>query len=145
VRFFLDTNVIVYALDQGAPAKQKLATDWLAALAAQGAIVISPQVLNETVAVLVHKLKVAPAAVGTTVRGMESWCTAPLDVATAVDAVQLRERYGFNWWDCLILASALAVPCDCLLTEDLQDGQNLGRLQIINPFLHPVESVLGPS
>jgi predicted nucleic acid-binding protein len=101
-------------LDQGAPGKREQAIDWLTALAGRNVIVISPQVLNETASVLVHKLK--------------------------ADVAALRETV-----DCLIVASALDMPCDCLLTEDLPDGQNLGDLRIINPFLHPVERVLGPS
>lgn len=145
VRFFLDTNVIIYALDRGAPAKRERAIEWLTALAGRSAIVISPQVLNEAASVLVHKLKADLTAVREAVAGMASWCTAPLGPATADHALQLYERYGFNWWDCLVIASALDAPCDCLLTEDLQDGQNLGHLRIVNPFLHPVESLLGPS
>lgn len=145
MRFFLDTNVILYALDRGAPAKRSLAADWLTELAARGAIVISPQVLNEAASVLLHKLKIDAGVVRKAVLGIAGWCTAPFGPVTTDHAVQVHQRYGFNWWDCLIVASALATPCDCLLTEDLQDGQNLGGLQIINPFLHPAESILGLS
>lgn len=142
MRFFLDTNVIIYTLDRGAPAKRDRATRWLTTLAARNAIVISPQVLNETASVLIHKLKADLDQVQEALRGMASWCSAPLLPSTADQALQVHGHHGFNWWDCLIIASALAASCDCLLTEDLHDGQNLGGLLIVNPFLHLPESIL---
>jgi predicted nucleic acid-binding protein len=49
-------------------------------------------------------------------------------------AWQTQDRYGFNWWDCLIVAAALISECDYLLTEDLQHGQALDGLVVLNPF-----------
>lgn len=50
-------------------------------------------------------------------------------------ALDLSERYGFSFYDCAILASALQAGCGAVYTEDLQDGQVIeGRLLVRNPF-----------
>ena len=50
-------------------------------------------------------------------------------------AAQLAERYQLQWWDALILESALRANADLLLTEDGQHGQRFGKLVVENPFL----------
>jgi len=47
----------------------------------------------------------------------------------------IRNRYGFSIWDSQILAAALAAGCSTLLTEDLQHGQRIEGLEIINPLM----------
>ena len=49
-------------------------------------------------------------------------------------AIRLYHRYGFSWYDALIVAAALKADCRLLLTEDLQDGMNVEGLRIENPF-----------
>jgi predicted nucleic acid-binding protein len=50
-------------------------------------------------------------------------------------ALDLRNRYGFSFWDCQIAAAALQARCATLLTEDLQHGEVLDeRLEVINPL-----------
>jgi predicted nucleic acid-binding protein len=46
----------------------------------------------------------------------------------------VQDRFNFNWWDCLIVAAARVAGCDYLLTEDLQHGQDLDGITVINPF-----------
>ena len=54
---------------------------------------------------------------------------------TICKAVELKESYGYSYYDSLMLASALESDCDIILTEDMQDGQIIeNRLKIINPF-----------
>jgi predicted nucleic acid-binding protein len=50
------------------------------------------------------------------------------------DALALAERYGFSWYDSLIVASALAARADTLLSEDYQHGMRVDQLRIANPF-----------
>jgi predicted nucleic acid-binding protein len=50
-------------------------------------------------------------------------------------ALNITERYGYSWYDSLIIAAALDAGCDTLYTEDLQHGQVIeNRLTINNPF-----------
>ena len=51
-------------------------------------------------------------------------------------ALDILERYGFFWYDSLIVATALESGCDTLYSEDMQNGQLIeGRLRSINPFV----------
>jgi predicted nucleic acid-binding protein len=51
-------------------------------------------------------------------------------------ALDIRERYGFSWYDNLIVAVALEAGCDTLYSEDMQNNQEInGRLRIVNPFV----------
>jgi predicted nucleic acid-binding protein len=60
----------------------------------------------------------------------------PLDVATHENGLRLAERHGFSVYDAMIVASALLCGCRVLLTEDLNDGQQVeGFLTIENPFI----------
>jgi len=47
----------------------------------------------------------------------------------------IKMRYGFHWYDSLIVAAALEANCNVLYTEDLQDGQVIDGLAIKNPFV----------
>ncbi|CAI8812458.1 protein of unknown function [Methylocaldum szegediense] len=49
-------------------------------------------------------------------------------------SLDLQARYGFSFYDALIVASALEFDCTRLYSEDLQHGQRIGGLTIENPF-----------
>lgn len=60
-------------------------------------------------------------------------------------AWSLQDRFHLSWWDALIVAAARSAGCSVLLTEDLQHGQDLDGLQVINPFQAPPEDWLSLS
>jgi predicted nucleic acid-binding protein len=50
--------------------------------------------------------------------------------------MKITDYYGFSFYDSLIVASALEMKCDVLYSEDLQNGQQIGKqLTIVNPFI----------
>lgn len=52
-----------------------------------------------------------------------------------MSASSLRPRYGFSFWDGLIVASALSVNANILYSEDMQDNLVIEeRLTIVNPL-----------
>ncbi len=68
------------------------------------------------------------------VRDLLAWKSLPLTHELTVDAWELEDRLGLSFWDALIVAAARAQSCTHLLTEDLQDGLDLGGLIVTNPF-----------
>jgi predicted nucleic acid-binding protein len=52
-----------------------------------------------------------------------------------LDAWRIEDAYGFNFYDCLILASAVNAGATHLLTEDLQHDQVVDGVRVVNPFL----------
>ena len=59
----------------------------------------------------------------------------PLELETVRRCMDIKERYGYSWWDSLVLASALDSGCTVLYSEDMQSRQVVeGSLRIVNPF-----------
>lgn len=127
---FFDTHVLLYLLSADA-AKADRAEQVIA----QGGI-ISVQVLNEFAAVASRKLKMPYAEIRdvlTTLRPLVM--VEPLTEATHAAALALAERYGFAFYDCLIVAAALEAGCQVLYSEDLQVGQLIENCLVVrNPF-----------
>ncbi|HKK27404.1 MAG TPA: PIN domain-containing protein [Gemmatimonadota bacterium] len=142
---FVDTNVLVYARDGSEPEKQPAASDWMDALweAREGRL--SAQVLHEYYVTVTRKLQpgLDPASARTDVRALGAWQPLGLDGALIESAWEAEDRFGFAFWDALIVAAARRLGCDHLLSEDLQDGQDLDGLLVVDPFRHAPGSVLG--
>lgn len=133
---FLDTNVALYLYDRREPEKLQRARDWIACLLDSRSLTVSPQVLSEMFAVGVRKFpRVSRAELREFVRDFLPACTAPLDATIVSDALEFEESHRLHWWDCVIVASALAAGCRYLLTEDMQHGRAIGDMTIVNPFL----------
>jgi predicted nucleic acid-binding protein len=62
------------------------------------------------------------------------WCTAALDVHTIPKAWLIEEATGYQWFDCLLLASATIAGCGYFLSEDLQHGRLIDDLKVVDPF-----------
>lgn len=125
-----DTNVLLYLLSADAAR-----ADQAEAVVAAGGTV-SVQVLNEFAAVASRKLGMSWAEIREALDPIRQICAvAPLAVETHELGLQIAERYGFSFFDALIVASALLAGCGTLYSEDLQDGQTIdGRLVVRNPF-----------
>jgi len=132
-RIFLDTNIVIYAFtdDPRAARAEKLL--------AEGAE-LSAQVLNEFTNAARRKLgydwglvEEALAAIGALARKIH-----PINLETHSTALSLAQRFGFSFYDALIVAAALIARCDILHSEDMQDGLVIeDRLRIVNPFRNP--------
>ncbi len=144
MRVFVDTNVLVYARDHTDGEKQRRALAWVASLWEHRAGHLSWQVLQEYYVTLTRKLDPPRdrAAAREDVTSLVTWRPIPIDLATIDAAWGIEDRYGLSWWDALIVAAAQAGECHYLLSEDLQDGQSFGGLEVIDPFGHTFESIV---
>jgi predicted nucleic acid-binding protein len=135
-RLFVDTNVLVYSFDQKEPEKQRRAQDWLDHLWSTRAGRISFQVLQEFYVIVTRKLE--PGLDSETARkivqSLWAWQPVATDERTFLAAWSLQDRFHLSWWDALIVAAARSTGCSVLLTEDLQHGQDLEGLKVIDPF-----------
>ncbi|MDX2153975.1 MAG: PIN domain-containing protein [Bryobacteraceae bacterium] len=132
---FVDTNILLYALDATAPNKQAAAESLLDQLWREGGGRTSWQVLHEFYVNATRKMEVPKASARRMVEAFTLW--QPVD--SSLDLIQsawgLMDRASLNYWDALVVAAALRSGCRWLLTEDLQDGRRFGSLRIRNPFL----------
>lgn len=135
-RFFVDTNVLVYQFDTREPEKQVRARAWMEHLWSARAGLISFQVLQEFYATVTRKLNPGLPAeeARKVVRALWTWQPVGIDERVFLTAWAVQERFGLSWWDALIAAAARLAGCSHLLTEDLQHGQDLDGLRVINPF-----------
>jgi predicted nucleic acid-binding protein len=134
-RNFIDTNILLYAEASDQPEKQKNALTLLKQHYQEARGVISTQVLQEYCNVAIKKLKLQP-----------QYIRAQLDFYTQFEVVQVTAdiiRLGLDihqtrrlaLFDAIIVASAQTAGCHFLLSEDMNTGELIGGVQIINPFV----------
>jgi predicted nucleic acid-binding protein len=142
VPVFVDSNVFLYALDEANPDKQKMARTWLAELWRSRRGRVSFQILSEF---FVNAVRIHPAGreeARNEVRDLLAWSPVIIDASLTEETWLIQDRYKFSYWDAMVVAAAKKADCRFLLTEDLQDGQNLDGLEVVNPFLRDPGSVL---
>lgn len=134
---FIDTNVLVYCFDDRDTAKRDAARQWVAACWQRRCGRISAQVLNEFYNTARRKFSHTLSAgdARAEVRRYQSWQPWVVDHSTVETAWGVESRFGFSFWDSLIVASAQTLGCAMLLTEDMQHDQVVDTLRIVNPFL----------
>jgi predicted nucleic acid-binding protein len=141
---FVDTNVLVYGRDASEPVKQPAAARWLAALWRTRRGRLSTQVLQEYYVMVTMKLKpgMEPDTARQDVRALTAWQPVAVSAGMFDVAWSIQDRYRLSFWDALIVAAAASSDCAYLLSEDLQDGQELDGVCVLNPFRHDPGSYL---
>jgi len=131
-KYFLDTNVCVYAFDMDSR-KKEIALD----LIMSNQATVSTQVLMETSNVALKKLKFRHEEIKMSIDYITLFCPLHIiELSTVRLAFQINQQYRYSLYDALIVASALEANCSILYSEDMQHGQFIsGRLNIVNPFL----------
>lgn len=132
---FVDTNILVYSVDKGAGEKLGVARDFLNQLRANGRVCISSQVVCEFVNVLLVKLQVSHGGISHLLRSFDSDTLITISTDLISDAVTLSAIAKINFWDALIVESAASAGCSTLYTEDLNHGQVIRGVKVVNPFL----------
>jgi predicted nucleic acid-binding protein len=127
---FFDTSVLVYTVAH-ADHRSAVAEELLL----RGGW-ISVQVLNELVAVAKRKLGMNWQEISEATANIRTLCEAPvpLTMDTHDEARRISERYGYHFYDSLVIASAAEAGCSVLYAEDMQDDQMVGTVCIRNPF-----------
>ena len=131
---FVDTNVLVYLFDAGAPDKQGRARQLLRD--ERDRIAVSVQVLGEFYVTVTRKLA-EPLTPDAAARAVEELCRFQVQAVhpkLVRSAVRRSQSSHLSYWDALIVETALDAGADVLFTEDLQHGQEVDGMRIIDPF-----------
>jgi predicted nucleic acid-binding protein len=134
VKVFFDTNVLVYAAvgtGKDEP-KRKRALE----LIESEDFGISAQVLQEFFVTVVKKAA-RPLSAALALEWVEQFSAFPcqtVDHQLVRIAIEQSERFAISYWDAAILAAAEALGTDTVYSEDLNDGQQYGRVRVVNPF-----------
>ena len=134
---FVDTNVLLYAYDPSEAAKQPIARDLLASLWDQHGGVLSTQVLQEFYNAATRKLPLPLSRdeAREVVDLYRAWPVVTIDPALILAATRVEEAQQISFWDALIVEAARVAGAESLVTEDLQHGQVIDGVEVLNPFL----------
>ena len=135
---FIDTNVFVYLIDGRDPFRQARARAVIAEAFRHGGYVISGQVLNEFANVAMKKLGFPIEDVRQYIRSFSRIQVVDQKVIWTDRALQIKDMYGTQFYDSLLLAAGEATGCDFFLSEDLNDGQIYCGMKVVNPFKRKV-------
>ena len=138
-RYFLDTNIIVYAYEKNDLKKQRVAKDLIIEGISNDLASISYQVVQEFVNVATKKFK-SPIKWSDCQLFIDRSLALIWDVNPSKElihsAMNISERWKYSFYDSLIIAAALEAGCSILYSEDLQHKQQIYSVQILNPFLN---------
>lgn len=140
---FVDTNVLIYAVDEANLKKQEAAKHWRTELWKSRRGRISFQVLQEFYANVSRRWPAAREQAVAEIRNLLAWRPVSIDAAVLENAWKIEERYLLSFWDSLIVSAAKAAACRYLVTEDLQADQELDGVVVVNPFRGGPEETLG--
>ena len=140
---FVDTNVVLYSIDDLDPQKRDRAQGWLATCWTRQCGRVSTQVLNEFYWNARRKFssRLSADEARQIVRRYQYWSPWQIDQHTVETAWEAESRWQLSYWDALMVAAAQQQGCNLLLTEDLQHDQQFDGLRVVNPFVLGPESV----
>lgn len=133
-KIFVDTNILVYSMDKHDLQKMKKSRSMLKKLKKEMHGVISTQVLQEFYVAATKKLKADPITVKDIIRSFENFEIVTITPAIINDAIDCSILNMISFWDALIVSAAEYAKCSQLWTEDLNTGQVIRGVKIVNPL-----------
>lgn len=137
-KYFLDTNLIVYTFDKNAHEKRNIAQTLVMQALHTHQGCISWQVIQEFMNVARHKFSVPLQASDCQLylkEVLDPICEIFPNFSLYQTAIEISQRWQYRFYDALIITAALKTDCHILYSEDLQHGQKIESMRIINPFL----------
>lgn len=145
VKTFIDTNILLYAYDLDAGIKREVARELLGRVWAEGTGVLSTQVLQEFYVNVTAKIA-QPLSLSEARVVLSRYIVWPIErngAHSILRASEIQERYRLSFWDSLIVAAAASAGAGILYTEDLNHGQVIDGIEVVNPFLFSERSQSG--
>jgi predicted nucleic acid-binding protein len=135
-KYFVDTNILMYAHDTSAGAKHSRAKALVEELWRNRTGVVSTQVLQELAVNLRRKAgrPLDTKATREIVADYLTWQVVVNGGESILEALDLEARYQISFWDALVVQAANASSAEVLYSEDLSDEQAYGAVRVINPF-----------
>ncbi|MBQ2623776.1 MAG: PIN domain-containing protein [Kiritimatiellae bacterium] len=134
MRFF-DTNILVYAATNQEPHKADIARELIQhALEVNHDGVISVQVMTEFANVMKTRFNAAATEIDEWVSQFYPLLVTEVTMDVVRDALYIKEEYGIQFYDALIVATAEKLGCHEIVTEDLNPNQTYRGMAVVNPF-----------
>ena len=135
-KVFLDTNILIYTLDNHDPVKKDRCRSLLRTIQVQdkNTGVISTQIMQEFYVVATKKLSVKPQIVKNFLHSFENFEVIQINPLLIQHAIDCSIIHQLSFWDALVIVSAESAKCDQVWTEDLNPGQIIRGVKIANPI-----------
>ena len=135
----VDTNILLYSIDQNEPAKQIAAQQLLQRLRSETQpTILLWQVLGEFTQQLRRwrdQGRLTSTEFSQHIEAFRHLFPLVLPAPEAFDlALHLAEQYSLSHWDSMILAACQAAGVARLYTEDMGAPRQIGAIELINPF-----------
>jgi predicted nucleic acid-binding protein len=134
-KIFIDTNILVYTLDQKNIEKRDMARKIVKKVVEFHQPVISTQVIKEFYVVASNKLKADPIIVKNIIHNFHNMEIVNNDLDLIEQAIDISILSTLSFWDSLVIAAAEKANCEYVLSEDLNSGQNYRGIKLLNPFI----------
>ena len=134
-RTFLDSNILFYSDDSRFPAKRKKALALIRSHRINRNGVVSLQVLQEYFTNVTRKLGLDPAIARRKVEIFSHFHLVEPTLNDVLSAIDLHRLNKISYWDALIVRCASGSGCTTVLSEDMQHGQTIAGVKIVNPFI----------
>jgi predicted nucleic acid-binding protein len=133
---FVDTDILVYANDRSEALKHERAKQLLVDGITRGNIAVSTQVLGEFYITVTSKIKVPlpESIVRKEIMLLRAVEIVEVDCNLVLQAIDISNTNGLSYWDALIIAAAQKAKCTILCSEDLNPGQKISSIMVMNPF-----------
>ena len=131
---FVDSKVLIYALDEGQAKKHQAARLWRSELWKSRRGRTSFQVLQEFYANVTRKWPAAREQAQAEIRNLLTWRPVVVQEEVLEGAWTIQERHKISFWDALILQAAESSGATLVYSEDLAGGQRYGSVRVANPF-----------
>jgi predicted nucleic acid-binding protein len=131
----LDTNILLYSISTDPNERSKC--DIAQRLLSERNNALSVQVLQEFYMQATRATRSAALAHDSAVSLIRVWLRFPVqDITLSLmkDALDIKRRTGFSYWDAAIIAAARALGCRDVLSEDMAHGRTIDGVVITNPF-----------
>jgi len=133
-KVFLDTNILIYCYSIDEKNKQEIALELVEKYSENS--LISIQVINELSNILFKKFKLSAIEIENVILEIDNYTSiVNFTLTTQIKALKIKDRYKLQFYDSLIIATAIENKCTILYSEDMQDGLVIENiLRIVNPF-----------
>ena len=135
MRFF-DTNILVYAASNQDERKGAIARELIYhALMVNHDGCISTQVLSEFANTMMGKLHHDKESVDGFLDYFRELLATDVTIDLIRRAMTVKEEYGIQFYDALIVATASKLGCHEILSEGLNPEQTYCGMAVVNPFM----------
>ena len=138
-KVFIDTNILIYTQNDKEKKKQLTCRNVLSNIIQKNHLVISTQVMQEYYNVATLKLGLEKLYVKRTIEMFDVYEIVVIQPSIIYRAIDIQILNQLSFWDSLIISAAISANCSMVLTEDMNDGQVIEGVKILNPFTFPLK------